>query len=813
MRWLGRLLVAGAFCGCLFLLLIPALADLWQQARLSKSNMDQARANTFFSLNEEQWLTFDVPKGSSLFRVYSHAALTPGAGDDFVDYTLGYQWLDEGGSVLEERQHHITTRAASFVPQHDNAADSETPIEIRFYDHRRSRPSRDHALYFNPSTHPEARFLRLRVDDKDSSIDQIGIRPFQQEHRPRERVDLTWQRMSERQRESLSSGALYPGFLLSDYERKNLLSSFWKPIGPLGVLNTDYQINTLYQLDSNAPIPAPDTPPVDGLFASGQQWITVVLPEDNGRYRIEWNALLNGDTPGHLQLHWQGVDIQQQRQWELASGNPHWEGPLEGGLLQLAPDQPGIMKLYQWQGEQWRDITPDKRYVRTFLCSPDAGLAYILAPGARAQELKVDARAYYREDQPPSPVTPAIRLSLEDDTGQTLYEHTIELPDRNYPYQQFSDAAAIPSHILEPLSNFLDASPDSQRLRLECNAPSLVSVYSRPWRHPVSRSLPAHENYWHSYEERDPAWFTLLPENVSSLIRQKRYFSLLWYFRPMSLDRSLTNGDFSWQAIPADNPETLELQVFSSHAGDNKSRMDARGSAYQPLVGPATVIFAGRSNEQLVQASAVYLQDKPQPQAIQVWIDSALVLETTIAGSSGRIQLPLTSAGQHHIEIRSEAVSWYLNKTAQAGQTHILRSVYSMIQAEDGGASLEFRFNSSGAPQQLGLWLYTPMTVQAVNCSLRLVAKRINGVKDNYSFLDFRYHLAAEELEQSYVLQRKNTKVRGPARLTVPLDVDLPAQTITARLRCDQRGVLVSAGLISRGLSAFRFFEERHEAG
>ena len=96
----------------------------------------------------------------------------------------------------------------------------------------------------------------------------------------------------------------------------------------------------------------------------------------------------------------------------------------------------------------------------------------------------------------------------------------------------------------------------------------------------------------------------------------------------------LTDGDYSWEAVPAAPPETLESQVFSSHAVDGEPRIDARGSAYQPLVGPATLDFAGSSNENVVRPSAVYLQDSPEARPVQVLIDGELVLETAVARTS-----------------------------------------------------------------------------------------------------------------------------------------------------------------------------------
>lgn len=807
MRWLGRSLVALVFSWGLFFYLIPGVSALWQQARPMSANIDRAKPSTFFPLNERQWLSFDIPQESDLFRFYSHAALKPGIPDEPVGYTIDYQWLDEGGEILQERQHHITTRPSASLPQ----ADDSPPQALRFYDHQRSQPSRDHALYFTASAQPNARSLRLRVNTMDANIDEIGVRPYQQHQRPPVDVDISWQRMSSEQRDLLSRGSVYPSFLLSDYERKKLLSTYWKPVGPLGVLDKDYRIGTLYQLEANTPGLPPETPAADGLYASPQHWVTLVLLTDESRYRIEWQPLPDFSAPGLLQLHWQGVDRQQERRWQAPIDNGYWEGSLNSGLLQVAPDQPGILKLYWWQDDQWRDITPEKRYSRKFICQPDEPLAYTLAPGEDMQSLKVDARAYVRQDEPPVAVSPQVSFTVENETGESLYQASAELSTAHYPYLHFPDASSVESYVYEPLVSYLDANPRGQRLRINCNAPSLISLYSRPWRHPVNHQLPAHENRWISYEEREPAWFSVLPENFNTLVRLKRYHSLLWYFKPVGQSSILADGNYSRQSIVADDVDALEWQVFSRHDSDSQSRMESRGSAYLPLDAPATLFFAGRSNEKWVQPSALYLRDNPEPQVIEVWIDQVLALETTIAGISGRIRLPLLSAGQHHIELRSEATRWYINNTAQTGQTHLLRTAYTMTPDKRRDFSIAFTVSTSGVTQQLGVWLYAPTGTRALDCQLRLQADRREFLQPSHSIRDFSYRIANQEYEQSYALQRRESKLRGPTRLLVPLDADLPAQTVTAHLVCDQPGVLASAGLISQGRSTFQYFEERHE--
>ena len=179
MRWIGRLLVICLLASSLWIWVRPVVVGLWGQSRSIARSMDHDMANSFFPLSSERWLTFDIPKNSTLFRFYAHAALKNDVGENTASYVIDYQWLDQQGVVLEERQHHITTRASATRPM-ENLTDHEAPSRQRFYDHQRSIPSSDHALYFNATTYPEATSLRLKASSTEEYIDQIGIRPYQQ---------------------------------------------------------------------------------------------------------------------------------------------------------------------------------------------------------------------------------------------------------------------------------------------------------------------------------------------------------------------------------------------------------------------------------------------------------------------------------------------------------------------------------------------------------------------------------------------------------------------------------------------------------
>ena len=826
MRWISQLLMLILLFTGLYVWLSPALKTLWLQSKLSEQDPQQARASSFFPLEKDRWIIYDIAKQSRMFRFYFHAGILPSETNNTLKYQINYQWLDDNDNILFENIYHINTRPSPFLPIPTlpslNAKHDGVPLATRFYNHDRSAPSLDQALYLTPSDQPQARTLRFRVLAKDAGIDEIGVRSYIQFHRDPQDIEVAWQRMSLVQREAISNGSVYPSFLLSDYERRNLLSAYWKPVGPIGVLDEDYRIETLYLRENTAPTLPLQSIVADGLFASDHHWLTFKLPSSFARYRLQWHSIhqQTSSTPSSMQLRWQNVLLTTDNLWQAPVTENQWQGELAEGLLQVMPNSSAILKLYQWQDQQWRDITPEKLRSRAYICNNQASLYFALAPGQKIQSLKVSAKGYTRSDQINASQPGSVIIKTLTKNGSDLVTDTLFLPQTPNPYQHFNDASLINSQVFETVHRYIDTPNNSHSLRIQCNTPTLISVSTRPLTHPIRRQLPRDRNYWHAYPDREPAWFTLQPKNAQQLITNQQYHSLLWYLSPIENSAILSSGQFSWQALNNLDTNALEKQLFSNHPSEQSTRMEARSVSYTPIMKGKKVQLAGKSQQRLLRPSAVYLRNKSTPQAIQVWLDNKPILNTTIAGTSGKIRLPNIKAGSHNIEIRSKgpAINWYINNTQQSQRSHLLRSAYplkSVTHSKSTGASdkknysitLDLPINGNG--QQLAIWLFAPQNKLNLNCDVSLQATRLGGSQPTHSFRHYHYSIASHSYALSQVLQQKDSAVHGPIPLTIQLNTDLPEQSARAQLNCDQPGVLASAGIISAGLSSSYDVKER----
>ena len=110
MRLITRFFIYALLITGLYIWLTPVVRNLWLKSEVSQHSSEQARASSYFPLEQDRWLTFDVTNKSRLFRFYFHAALFPNKNVNKLSYEIKYQWLDGKGTVLAENIYHINCR-------------------------------------------------------------------------------------------------------------------------------------------------------------------------------------------------------------------------------------------------------------------------------------------------------------------------------------------------------------------------------------------------------------------------------------------------------------------------------------------------------------------------------------------------------------------------------------------------------------------------------------------------------------------------------------------------------------------------------
>jgi len=848
MRWINRIIILLLVLLAAQQWLLPSIKGALLQDAGSAQHFATARASNFYPLYKEKWLEFDIANQARIFRFYFHASLLNKNASSAQyqlkpqhSYQVTYQWLASNGDVLSTHEYNINTRITPNITVMDTDTDKphSKQVPLRFYGHQRSQPSLDQSLYLDPSTEPKATTLRFHVTEMDSSIEYIGVRSYLQHQRNPQDIDVAWQRMSREKRDLISSPSVYPSFLISNIERHNVMAKYWKPIGPIGVLDKDYRIETLYLRENNLPLPPAGEVTPKGIFASPSHWASVRLVPDLYQidpsqqipqtsasnssatefhhYKLQWLPYFKQGLhpfPSEVKLHWQGVNTKKNHQWKATITDGSWQGKLRHGLLKIIPNGPGIFKVSKKINGQWLDITPQTNRFRAYLCIPSQPLLYDIGADNSLQSLKITARGFQRTNELSTQPTANVHITSFNHINKIVSRNTLPMSQQSNAFAHFTDVAKIDSQINESVSRHFDIKSSVKNVRISCSSPVLVNISTRPFRHPVTRNLPSESNPWLTYETREPTWFSLQPKDQEVLIVTKRYFSVLWYFEPVEINPAITSGRFTWKALPVVTHDAFEKELFTP-VSKKDIRQQARSVSYRRVKDRDVFEFAGKHDQASINVNGVYIRNKATPKNIEIWIDDKLSVQTTIAGKSGKIPLPAIKPGTHTVEFRPGGVDWYINNLASGTSSHMIRTAHTLTKNKPQASSrrypysLTFDFEVENPPQTISIWLYAPKSKEDLECQVSLKASHIKSSQPEHSFRDYRYKIAVKDYPLSKVLRQKGDVLHGPIPLYVALNKDMPDQTGQVVLSCNKANILASSGIISDGLSTFYNFRER----
>lgn len=815
MRWLGRLLL-------LLLLLGIAYAGgsylrgIWSEFGASTTtSLDDARASTFFIINEDKGLVYPITPADRLLRFYVHAGFESTALPEQLDLTVQYDWLDDSGAVIKGGQYALVLRPRPLM-----SYDPLSPTQLlpsRFYVDDQVIPSSDEALYLSPLDAPEAVALRLRVDALATEARFVGVRSYLRKYRNPDEVDVVWRRMSQAKKQQLSDASIYPHYLLTRFERNNLLSAYWVSIGPKGAPPDDFRQSNLYLREGGIDLPDEEQFKPSGHYASDTKALTFNI-DQTGRYKIVAKPL--GSAPSaQATVVWQGQS--RSEEWQQAAvlqpgedASWFWEAELSPGLLQWQPLSDMTVELFQWQADGWVSRTPERQFAKAFLCGPEQPLAYQLSPGEQMQPLQIALRSFYRADAAAPQGESSANYRIERGDGQTLLQGVLQSEAVLDPYRQFSDAAVIDSQVYEAKKVFIDASAHAARLQVTCEQHGLISVYSRPPELPIKKHYPLDHRSWMQHEEKLPVWFGMQPAARETSTEQVNDYALVWYRRPVLGNPEIEAGNFAWTWLDTLGERSwLERQLFSAREVGADIRRESLSATYIELGNPdfGTVTLDSPYAEQLIRPKLIYLRQDAEKQKVAVALYAKPILETTLSKRFGLLSLPAMKSGQHGIGINpaSESTQWFLNYSQPINDSvhsYVLRSAY---QVDENSVILHLPLLDMD--QSISLWFYVPesfrQSQRTLICDARLKTEQAQIVEDERTLAIHQFNFHELDTDTAYALQGRELEHIGPLKSSIVLK-NVPQQSAALELSCNAEKWLVSAGLIAEGAREYDVYSE-----
>lgn len=506
--------------------------------------------------------------------------------------------------------------------------------------------------------------LLIRLLSADADIADVLLRVAAPEPLSQRSAETMWARLSNAQKNRLSSGNLYPADLLIKQERENLMASRWKQLAPAGnVQGRDIYVLEAEERDVLAtsfeePIPT----------VGPRRLLVVQLPETGGRFRVELTPFEGAtgaaeNSPAQVSLDWAGYSAFQR-----SSSTYPWNGSrfsqeitLPGGWVELGATKEAQVRILSLSSGEPQDITPATSYLRSLTVEPDVPLDFSIShAGARATPIRFVLRRVRSDGSvyPDSPVT-ATLIGAE---GQVLRELSINtgffsdsLHDNLWPRMPGSSVS-------DPFEAFFQLPKEVKMVRIGASEPLLVNGYSRPSdlarfvRTPEDTATPNDAQFV------IPAWFPLQPDTAQALTLNGSSRLLTVQDRRPDDRPELTAGRYDWESFTPVNPSAGRVFLAPREEGVPERAEGLAGTFRQLSSSSTSVTFLVEPGRVRSSPRLFWTAEMAKKFTYIVKLDGQVLMNGVASGAAGEITLPPVSPGSHRLEIQTDpSIRWFSN--------------------------------------------------------------------------------------------------------------------------------------------------------
>lgn len=547
-----------------------------------------ATPSVAFALNSANRLEYSLPGGTGRIKLLINATLPP----DVLSaggleppgkprpFQVEVELLDRSGTVRMKQTWDFLAEVQVYRDP------SSAQLRSRmFYLDRNGVPSTTCEIGLELPQIQRLRTLRLKLVQADPAIQDFIVRAYCPETGSRNLQAHGWDRLADSIRAQLLSGNVYPEGLLREQEKRNLLSTIWKPLAPNSSWGPRPEQRQVYQvLENLLPEPGAAYEP-SGLKLDSSRQAILHLPMAGGRFKLRIaasEAMTNRGKPSVLRLRWvgPGPGNLQFRTHAWTGETLEVESPFPGGYLIAESDRAGHLRAWQIHPSGAQEITPEAEHLGCvrlevgeevhFAVHPEGPLPFRidLRQILPQPDLRTVPMWIYRDqitarwptlDPHRSPAS----YRIHDATGKVIAQGKLPLDPWLSPLEDLP-AAFSPARVSLPAATTLLLPATARRVSVrhepsERPTPSiLVSAFNRPADLPRLRTLPDDFYRFDTRETWVPTWFTLAPENLDGWLRSKRWTLLRTQSLPDAGDDGLLSGAYEIDPLPLETALTAQ---------------------------------------------------------------------------------------------------------------------------------------------------------------------------------------------------------------------------------------------------------------
>ena len=638
---------------------------------------------TAYALSPDEWIEFPIPHNSAGLRLLTNAGVAadseqPGRHFDRRPgwtYRIRLRAVDRSEQVVWDTSYNFRVQLSNYVdpPTGENYYSS-------FFTDSSLIPSRTQSMRLpwvsNAAIGP-CRW-QIRLEAKSPGVEQVYLRAYTLEERPRADRSYAWQRLSEQRRRALCRATLYDHQLVTPQERQQLLRWMWTALTPTDLKVVQQRRQFIYTLEDLEYTEADgDAPAPSGIEVSANRAAVISLPAEFCRFRLDFESLAgpsSHDPPTSLvssaTIRWFS-DVDQKVELltrDLQDDLTSLPLPWSAGVLEVTTTTPQTIRLYGCSAEPevaspgeeaaMTEVTPDASYLRAFLAGPGSPVEYEIAHvGELPTPFQLAVRHVAASPGPPPAALPALAAGLPppepsaafrwqfyDSQGQLLKEDICQIAQPWSVYDRIS--TPLPDdRITEAERVFWSLSARVARVRIESVRGALaVAAYSQP------PDLPARTRVPHDYLRTASAasnariWFLMSPVEQRKMTEDGRSCSVRIQQRPPTHSAAIAAGDYAWESLLPDGLWSAR-PLLVPRVTEYTRRPEAQGSTYYELATGQPVAV------RLIQPSAfpwnhklIYYRDGNSSSPLRLILDNQSWTESTLLSRQGEIALPLPAA-------------------------------------------------------------------------------------------------------------------------------------------------------------------------
>lgn len=742
-----------------------------------------------YALPEKNWLEFpfqsvdylkiltnaNVPEQSKLqqAQLIKTNSLTP---EDYWDYALEYQVLNDKKEILQQKTYYHHTRLTIYQDkngkQYTNANYADLPNIIA---------ADGRFVMVNVSDLLRPRYFRIRLSYKNPLIQHVSIRVYAPLQVAEHKLEALWLRINQQAKELLAEGSVYNAALLSNEEKRNLLKHRWQPLGPSGIQDRDYTSRLLYSYQDieDAVLSEPVYPL--GLLLDKQHRVVIPVAEPGMDLRLQYQ-LLDNHTPITIPLgiHWFGKKItdrwHKQISWQSNAPQDYAMKAMPGFIeLSSQIDTPVLVKVYQGKAE----ITPLlSQYIKSYIASVGQPLEFnVVHNGTSSTAMRLDIRQILI---PQPKEKPNLSYQWLDKTGKVIKQGSLLANNTVSLYDTLANQAFNTS-VSNPASYYFEIPAEITRLRLQLNqGTAFISAYNRYDGFVKINQVP--EDFYVSIAEKNlnPAWFSVNPTHWQTLLVQNRQQLIAAQYRPPEDDlqtQQLLQGIYDWQellpvAVP---PAQITLQAKEDKQPIRQQALDNNYCSL-PLNQNIAINLQTYAHLTQIKADLVFNRHTTQAFKMAVWLDNKLFHQTEQMGTHGLINLPVLSSGTHQIRIVAPSnTQVFMNNIANCKSNILLKRRIYPISTQN---KLRFIYNKTKAEDEvLSAHFYTTeignRAILKVNIHSGNATIQRSIPSLNWTFLNRQFDLRLQTISTGFFLYDWHQKLAQEQVFFIPLQSDL----------------------------------------